>query len=340
MKKWIQLTMAAVLAAGLTACSQTPPTQPSNSTQPSEPETSGTQSQEDTSVVRIGSLKGPTSMGLVQLMEQDEAGSSRQDYEFTMAAAADELTALFGKGELDAMAIPANVAASLYNNTQGGLKVAAINTLGVLYIVENGDTVHSLQDLSGKTLYTTGKGTTPEYALNYLLAKAGVADVTVEFKSESAEVAALLAGEEPIVAMLPQPFVTTAQMKNDKLRVALDVTEVWDELTDDSQLVTGVLVVRADFLEKNKAAVDTLLEEYEDSVDFVQDNLTQAAQLVEKYDIVPAAVAEKALPQCNITFEEGEDMKEMLSGYLQTLFDQNPKAVGGALPDENFYYDD
>ena len=231
----------------------------------------------------------------------------------------------------------------LYNKTGGAVEVAAVNTLGVLYVVTTGDDITSVADLAGKTIYTTGKGTTPEYVLNYVLTQNGLTpgeDVTIEYMSEATEVlAAMQASSGYPVAMLPQPYVTTAQMQMEGLKVALDMTEEWDKVSPDSALVTGVVVARKEFVEQNEAAFNEFLEDYKASTEFVNANVDEAAALVAGYEIVPKEpIAQKALPECNITFISGADMKAKVSGYLKVLYDQNPAAVGGTLPDDAFYY--
>ena len=290
--------------------------------------------------VRVGALKGPTAMGMVEMM-QDKPDA----YEFTLAAAPDEIVPLLVKGELDIAAVPANLGAVLYNNTQGAVRVLAINTLGVLYIVERGDTIHSVEDLKGRTLVTAGKGSTPEYALNYILRGNGIdpeADLTIEFKSEHAECLAAMLQDEDVVAMLPQPFATVAQTKADDMRVALDLTAEWDALQADAEapstLITGVAVARAEFVEQNLDAVEQFMADYAESVAFAQENVADAAALIGQFDIFEAGPAEKALPYCNIVFISGNEMKEKLSGYLAELLAQDPASVGGALPGEDFYY--
>ena len=287
--------------------------------------------------VRVTALKGPTAMGMVELMNEAESGAVNGNaYDFTIAAAVDEVSPKLVKGETDIAAVPANLASVLYNNTEGQVEVLAVNTLGVLYIVE---------DLRGKTIYASGKGATPEYALNYILSENGIdpeKDVTIEWKSEHAECLAALLAEDNAIAMLPQPFVTTAQIKSDKIQVRLDLTAEWDAIQKDSeapsQLITGVVVARKAFIEENPEAVAAFMDSYAASVEFVNANIDEAAELVGKYEIVPAAVAQKAIPACNITFIAGDEMKQALSGYLSVLFEQNPKAVGGALPGDDFYY--
>ncbi len=295
--------------------------------------------------VRTAALKGPTAMGLVRFMSEVDAGNlADNDYSFDIYASADEVTPLIAKSEVDVAAVPANLASVLYNKTEGGVRVIAINTLGVLYIVEQGDSVQSVADLAGKTIYASGKGSTPEYGLAYVLEKNGLAigeDVQVEWASEHSEALAQLMADPDGVAMLPQPFVTTAQAKNDQIRVALDLTEEWDAVQsgdEQSSMITGVAVVRSEFADENPDAVEAFLAHYAESVDFVNDNVAEAAQLVGSYDIVSAEVAEKALPECNIVCVTGADMKERLSGYLAVLADQNAEAVGGSLPGDDFYF--
>lgn len=283
-------------------------------------------------------------MGMVKMMSDNDSKESPADT-FELAAAPDEVSAKLVQGEVDIAAVPANLASVLYNKTNGGVQVLAVNTLGVLYIVEDGDTVHSIADLKGRTIYAGGKGATPEYALNYILEKNGLVpgeDVTIEWKSEHAECLAALMAEDNAIAMLPQPFVTTAQTKSDKIQVRLDLTAEWNAIQKDSdapsQLITGVVVARKAFIEENPEAVSAFMDSYAASVDFVNANIDEAAELVGKYEIVPAAVAQKAIPACNITFIAGGEMKQALSGYLSVLFEQNPKAVGGAMPGDDFYY--
>ena len=296
--------------------------------------------------LNIVALKGPTAMGLVQFMDQVDNGEiTDNNYHFSIAASADEVTPKLSQGEVDIAAVPANLASVLYNNTEGGMVVLAVNTLGVIYIVESGDTITSVQDLAGKTIYASGKGSTPEYALNYILSENGIdptTDVTIEWKSEHTECLSALMAEENAIAMLPQPFVSTAQTKSDTIRVALDLTEEWDKLQADAEapstLITGVVVARKAFVEEHPEAVAAFLDHYQTSVDYVNANVADAAQLVGAYDIVAADVAEMAIPACNIVLIQGDEMKEKLSGYLAVLLEQNPKSVGGALPGDDFYY--
>lgn len=339
MKKLSALFLTLFMAVSLvTGCSSTPNLGSSDQTSSSQ-----TPAAEPVDVNTLA-LKGPTAMGMVQFMNAaDEGTVSDNNYNFSIVAAVDEVAPKLVQGEADIAAVPANLASVLYNNTEGGVQVLAINTLGVLYIVENGDTISSVEDLQGKTIYASGKGATPEYALNYILAENGLADkVTIEWKSEHTECLAALTADNNAIAMLPQPFVTTAMAKSENIRVALNLTEEWDKLQADadapSALITGVVIGRTEYIKENPEAVSAFLDHYKDSVDYVNANTQDAAALVEKYDIVPAAVAEKALPQCNITFMEGSKMKEKLSGYLSVLFAQNPKSVGGALPADEFYY--
>ena len=290
--------------------------------------------------VRVGALKGPTGMGAAQMAKE-----KADRYAFTLSGAPDELVPLLVKGDLDIAAVPANLGAVLYNNTNGAIRVLAVNTLGVLYIVERGDTVHTVADLKGRTLVTAGKGATPEYALNYILRGNGLdpeKDVTIEFKSEHAECLAAVLQDESVVAMLPQPIATVALGKADDMRIALDLNAEWDALQADAEnpsgLITGIAVARADFIDNNPEAVEQFMADYAESVAFTQEDPAAAAALIGELGIVEAGPAEKALPYCNIVFIAGDEMKTKLSGYLAELFSQDPAAVGGALPGEDFYY--
>lgn len=294
--------------------------------------------------VRVGGLKGPTTMGLVKLMDDAAKGDTENQYEFTMVTAADELTALVASGKVDIALLPANVASILYQKTEGKISVIDINTLGVLYLVSADTSITSVEQLKGRTVYLPGKGTTPEYALRYLISAAGLSenDVTLEFKSEATEVASVLAEDPGAIGLLPQPFVTSALAQNDALSIIMDLTKVWDSYQTEenpSRLVTGVTIVSRDFLEAHRDSVDTFLKEHEASIQFTAKDPAAAAALIEDAGIVAkAAVAQKALPYCNITFISGSGLKDVLEGYLNALFEQNPASVGGALPDDGFYY--
>lgn len=295
--------------------------------------------------VRAAALKGPTAMGLVKFMDEAEAGTaSDNNYSFQIAASPDELTPQIAQGSLDIACVPANLASVLYNNTDGAVRVLAVNTLGVLYICDSNGSIQSVADLAGKTIYASGKGSTPEYALNYILEGNGLTpgrDVTIEWKSEHAECVAAMTQDSQAIALLPQPFVTTAQMKDDSIRTALDLTEEWNALQNDadaSSLITGVVIARADFVDERPEAVEAFMKHYRESVAFVNEDVEAAAELVDAYDIVPAAVAQKAIPACNIVCMEGSEMKNALSGYFGVLFEQNSKSVGGTLPGDDFYY--
>ena len=342
MKQWMKKSLAACLALvmclTLAACGG------------KEGETPA----EESVNVRVAALKGPTAMGMVKLMSDyapvEEALEDKENvvtagggntYEFTLAASADEVSPKLMQGELDIACVPANLASVLYNRTDGGIVTLAVNTLGVLYIVENGNSVQSMADLAGRTIVASGKGSTPEYALRYLLTENGIdpdKDVTIEWKSEHSECVAALASGQATIALLPQPFVTVAQTKIEGLRMALDLTAEWDKLDNGSGLITGVIVARRDVVEANPGAVDSFLQNYAASVEWVNGNTAEAAALVGEYGIVDAAVAEKALPYCNIVCLTGGEMKDKLSGYLKVLSEAEPSSVGGTLPGDDFYY--
>ena len=322
MKKLTSLLLSAALMISLLAC--------------------GASAAKTKSGVRIAGLKGPTTMGLVNLLDMERSGKASQHYDLQLYGAADEIVPKLIKGELDMAAIPANLAATLYQKTNGGIQVMAVNTLGVLYVVEKGDSVHSFADLKGRTILSTGKGTTPEYVLRYLLTKNGIdpnKDVKIEYYSEASEVTAQMAAtKKDAIAVLPQPYVTAAQMKDSDLRVVLDLTKEWNKVCD-TQLITGVTVVRTAYAEDHPEEVINFLKDYQKSVEAANNDIDGTAALCEKVGVVAkAAIAKKALPKCNIVYRIGDEMKADVNAYLQVLYDASPAAVGGKLPDGNFYY--
>lgn len=289
-------------------------------------------------VLRVGSLKGPTTMGLVNLMSEVESGE-KSGYSFEMQSQPDVIMSELVSGKLDIALLPANVAAVAYNKTNHGISAIDINTLGVLYCVTGDESVKSVKALAGKTVLSTGQGASPEYVLNYLLEKNGVTDCDVQFKSEATEIAALLKQDPTKIAILPQPFVTVATAQNDQLKVAFSLTDEWKSVSPDSKLLTGVTVVRNEILENRAAEVDQFIADHQASTEKANADIDATAELVAKYGIIAKApVAKKALPNCNIVAIAGDEMKTDLAGYLQVLFDANPKSVGGIMPEDSFYY--
>lgn len=293
--------------------------------------------------IRLATLKGPTGLGMLKLMSDNDSGTTSNKYEFMLAGAPDEIVSKITTGEIDAAAVPTNLAATLYNKTNGKIQMAAVNTLGVLSVVTNGENITSIKDLKGKTVYSSGQGSTPEYALNYILSQNGLEvgkDVKVEYKAEHAELATLLISGKAKIAVLPEPFVTQVTTKSKDVKIALDVTKEWNKAAGDKSVLTmGCLIVRKDFAEKNKDAFNKFLEEYKASSEFTNSSVEQAAALSEQYGIMPAAVAKKAIPNCNIVYIDGSEMMTKIPDFLNVLFKANPKSVGGKLPGDDFYYE-
>ena len=299
---------------------------------------------EEKVTVKVGALKGATTLGLLPLEDKAANGEAGENYEFSMMTAADELLPMMIKGELDIALLPSNVASILYQKTNGGVTVIDINTLGVLYMVSGDSSITGVEDLAGRTIYLTGKGTTPDYVLHYILSGNGMdadSDCTLEYKSEATEVAALLAENPDAIGLLPQPFVTAACAQNDALSVILDMNAEWEKLQgeDGSRLVTGVTVVRNEFLQEHENAVATFMEEHQASAQSMNSDVENGAKLAVASEIIAKEpIALKAIPKCNITYIDGADMKQALSGYLEVLYEQNPESIGGALPGDDFYY--
>ena len=291
--------------------------------------------------IRVASLKGPTTMGLVKLISDAGDGKAAHDYQFDIYGTADEIVPLLVNEEVDVALVPCNLASVLYNKTGGKVQTAAVSTLGVLSILEAGDSIKSIADLKGRTIYSTGKGTTPEYVLNYLLKENGLdpaKDVVIEYKSEATELAVLLSQSDNAIAVVPEPFATVVKLQNPKVRTALDLTDEWEKASDGKSLVTGVVVVRKAFLEENPQAFRDFLKEFKASAAYVNKNVDEAGVLVAEYGIVEkATVAAKAIPGCHIVYVDGSEMKTLVGAYLKVLFEANPQSVGGKLPGDDFY---
>ena len=290
---------------------------------------------QDDTEIRIAALKGPTGMGMVKLADKQ----NYPNYTVSIEASPDALNPRIISGEVDVAAVPVNLASVLYNKLDGDLSVLAVSTLGVLYVVEAGSEVNSVADLAGKTVYATGQGATPEYILNYLLDKNGVAgSVEVNYVGEHAALATMLANGSAEIGMLPEPNVTSTLAGNDDLRIALNLTEEWNKVCS-TELVQGVVIARKSFVNEHPEAIEQFLREYEKSSAFVNENIDEAAKLIVDAGILGnVEIAKKAIPNCNISFSKGEAMHKAVEGMLAVLFEANPKSIGGKLPDKDFYY--
>jgi len=293
--------------------------------------------------MHIGTLKGPTGMGMSYLMEEDTLEASGIDYEFDIVGAPDQLIGKIVKGEVDIAAVPTNLAAVLNVKTEGKIQLLGVNTLGVLYVLENGDTIQSIEDLKGVEMGASGKGATPEYVLNYLLAENGLSvdeDLTVDYAFEHSELATSVAAGDTKVAILPQPFVTSVMLGNPDVRIALDLNDAWANANEAvSTLPMGAIIVNRAYAEENPEAVAQFMEEYKISVDYVNENPVEAGVLIEKYGILPkAALATKAIPNCSITLIPAYEAKADVMAFYEILKSFNPKAVGGQLPSDEFFY--
>lgn len=295
--------------------------------------------------VNVTAIAGPTGVGLAHLMESDAKGTAKCEYNFNLVSDPTEAVAAITKGTADIAAVPTNLASTLYKKTNGNVQVLAVNTLGVLYMMSNGVEVSSVADLKGKTIYTSGQGANPEYILKYVLEKNNIEDVTIKFVDDNDLLVAALVSGEAQIAMVPEPKVTACmvQMKaanKTPAKVVLNMTEEWGKVAgDESTLMMGCVIARKDFLDKNPDAVKAFLEEYQTSIQAATADVDTTATLCETYGVIPkAAIAKQAIPRCNLTFVKGAEMKTQLAGYLKVLFGYNPAAIGGAMPDDAFYY--
>ena len=294
--------------------------------------------------VRFAVLSGPTGVGAAKLLSDAQQGQTVNHYDYLIATENSELVAALTKGEVDIATVASNVALNLYNKTNGAVKIIALGTQGVLHILEGsgGTTIQSIEDLAGQTIYSPGQGANPEYILRYLLTEYGLdpdEDVNIVF-AEAGEIQAKLLSGEIKYAMLPVPAATAAIIKGaGQVRAAVDVTEAWEEMSNGSKLIMTAVVARTEFIEQNPETVNSFLQEYEASINFVNSNLDEAAEMVAGFGITPnAAIAKQAIPQCHLIYIDGRDMVSAISDYFMVLYSVNPDSVGGGLPDSAIYY--
>ena len=282
--------------------------------------------------ITVATLAGPTGMGMVQMM--DNAA-----YDISIYTAPDQLSPKIINGEVGIAAIPSNLGAVLYNKLGGGIKVVGVNTMGVLYILENGDTVSSIEDLAGQTIYATGMGATPEYVLKKILAENGLDDVNIEFMGAHADLANALASGEVTLALLPEPYVSIVLAQNSDITVKLDINEEWQAIFgEDAGIPMGIAVV-SDAIAADTAAMDQFIADYTASVAYVTSDIDTAAEdIAAKGIVASSAVAQSAIPRCGISFITGEACKTILEEYFEVMNAFDPDAIGGALPDDGFYY--
>lgn len=331
-KSIISLLLALTMALSLTACgtqADTEPQQPDDTPAPAE--------------VNLYVLSGPTGIGAMNLWAAADAGETQNTYHITMPGANDEVVAAISNGDADIAAVATNLAATLYNKTSGGVTVLAVNTLGVLSLLGSGQEIASIADLAGKTIYAPGQGANPEYILRYVLNGNGLdpdKDVTIRFVGEGSELLTVWQTDPEAVIMAPQPVATSILMQNENARTLFNMTDEWGRVSGgDSTLMMGCVIVRNEFLQENPGAVALFLQEYAASIEKAQSDVEGTAALCEQYGLIPkAALAQKAIPSCGLTFVTGAEMKSALSGYLQVMFDADPKSVGGAMPGDDFYY--
>lgn len=288
----------------------------------------------------VACMTGPTGVGMAKLMALDAENKTANNYTFTVATAATEINAKFIKGEINIASVPTNVAATLYNKTNGKVRILAVNTYGVLSVLEKGDTIKSIADLKGKTIYSTGKGQNPEFILKYILEKNGIdpeKDLTINFVSSEDLVAKLISGEAE-VAIAPEPAATTVMVKNPALKRVLSINDEWSKVSD-TKLMMGCVIALDSYIESNGAAVEKFLEEYKASIEYATTNIDEVAKHCATYKITASeAIAKKAIPTCNLCYVTGKDMKTSVNGYLSVLFDKDKNSVGGEMPSDDFYY--
>ena len=328
MKKLLLLVLTLLLAFSLIGCGA------EKNTESESPDYTATD-------ISVACIKGPTGFGMAKLMEDSANKRHKDNYTFTVASSADEISGKIVTGEINIASVPTNLAAKLYAKTGGKITLLAVNTLGTLYMLEDGNTVKSFADLKGKTVYSIGEGSNPEYILKYLLTKNGLEpqkDVNIVFAATNDELISYIVSGKAKIAMVPEPAATTVLTKKDTLRKAISINDEWQKATGD-KLMMGCVIALKSFVDSHPQQIGEFLNVYEESVNYAINSAEDAAPLCEKYEIVPkAAIAQKAIPDSNLTFIYGSDSKRDLADYFKVLFDFDKTSVGGSLPNDDFYF--
>lgn len=290
--------------------------------------------------VNLSMLAGPTSVGAINMVEESKNGESNFTINESVDGAPDALVPKLVSGQADLAIIPANLAATLYNKTEGKVKVLATNSLGVLYVVTKGDVeINSIEDLAnyGEEILASGKGATPEIAINKILEENGYSseDLNINYLAQANEAAQKLIAGEAKVAILPEPMVSSVLIKAKDAKVAIDLNELYENATG-YPIISSVLVGRSEYLDT--IDVDKLLETFKNSIEKAKANPEETAALLEKYDIMPAPVAKKAIPNLALEYKDGDKLKEMMAKHLEDLNNTNPQLIGGSIPEDDFYF--
>ena len=331
MKRFVSLFLALVLLLCLTGCGK------------QETVVGVEQEEREPMDVNVYVLSGPTGIGAMNLWAKSDAGETYDRYHFTMPGSNDEVVAAISNGSADIACVATNLAATLYNKTNAGVICLAVNTLGVLHLLTNGESFDHITDLKGKTIYLPGQGANPEYILRYVLSGNEIdpdRDVTLCFVGEGSELLTVWQNEPDAVIMAPQPVATSILMQYENAAEVFDMTDEWNKVSGgDSTLMMGCVIVRKEFCAQYPKTVESFMKDYAASIELAQTDVAGTAALCEQYGLIPkAALAEKAIPACGVTYMDGMQMKEQLTGYLQVMFDANPKSIGGKLPGDDFYY--
>ena len=338
MKKWIAFALSVLMVLSLAACGQQEAPAPTAAPTVAATEAPTEAPTQPAAPINVMVLNGTTGFGMANLMDAAANGAAAQAYNFTVETDASNVVAALANGSADIAALPTNAAAAVYNKTQGKVQVLALNTLGVLYLVTDGSvTVESMADLAGKTIYAPAQN--PSFIFQHLCQANGLTDVTIDNTyAQPADLNTAVASGQVSIAVLPEPMVTVAKAKNPDLQVALDLTAEWDKVSTPGSLVQGCVVVRKEFAENNADAVATFLQEYGASIEGMTADIEGTAAKIEANGIfTKAAVAAKAIPNCNVCFITGSEMQAALSEFLNIMFEVAPASVGGSVPGDDFY---
>ncbi|MDX9846980.1 MAG: MqnA/MqnD/SBP family protein [Tenuifilaceae bacterium] len=289
--------------------------------------------------VTIATLKGPSAMGMIKLIDSLNHTSDKR-IRVEILNEPIQVRKMVIDGTADFAILPTTMAAILYNR---GIdyQLAAIPVWGTLYLFGTDTTITAWNMLRGKTINLMGKGMTPDVLFKHLLIENGInpdVDVRLDYRFPThIDLANAVAAGQAKLGVISEPLVSLVMERNSKIKAIFDLNAEWQKVMDMPIAQTAFLV-KGELANANKELVDRILKSYDYSTQWVNQNPDSAAHLIVKYDILPSVeVARKSIPRSNLYFSRVRSIRMEIESYLNVFYQMNPDIVGGRLPDENFY---
>lgn len=287
----------------------------------------------------VASISGPAALGFVKAMEpginpQVRLGDTVQ---YTFEADEEAMYAQLLEGKADMAVVPAETAAKLYREG-AGYQLAAVNTGGYLYLLSADESINAVSDLRGKAVTIVGEGSAADVVFRHLLTQAGIDpdnDLTLTY-AESAETAMENVTNSGLI-LLSEPWVTDLLDENNDFSIALDIREEWMRANGEGVPLT-CLIVKKEIPVDRAEEWDLFVADYQDSIEWINNNPAETAELLDKHEIgITKEQAEGVISRSNLEYLDATKAKSAVEKYLNLFLEANPDAIGGSMPDTEFY---